>query len=61
MVAFVLPILAFMAALSLFDRLAAGVVPQKYQTLVAVVPALFVTIVLMRAVSLILHRRHRQG
>ena len=59
MVAFVLPVLAFTAALSLFGWLAARVVPQKYETLVAVAGALFLTTVLMWAVSLIPHRRRR--
>lgn len=57
-VAFALPITAFAIALAAFEHLLANAVAERSRTFVAFAAALALTVGLMRAISLLVGRRH---
>jgi Na+-transporting NADH:ubiquinone oxidoreductase subunit NqrE len=59
-IAFVLPIVAFIAALATFDHLLDRAVAERYRALPVFVMALTVTIGLTLATSFLLRRRHEE-
>jgi Kef-type K+ transport system membrane component KefB len=59
-IAFALPIVAFVAALATFDHLLSGAVAEQYRTLAAFALALTCTVGLMLVVSALVKRSHRK-